>query len=79
MIKAMMKKGKSRLTCYKTLENPPGTAHFLNFTIWEKRFINYLQSVSSHRLPIYEDFSAPLRYGRVEFGFERQRPSKLNL
>lgn len=57
----MMKEGKSRLACYETLENPPGTAHFLNVTIWEKRFIENLQSVSSHKLPIHEDFGTPLK------------------
>lgn len=49
----MMKEGK--IQCYKTLENPPGTAHFLS----EKRFIKNLRSVSSHKLPMHEDFSTP--------------------
>jgi len=57
----MMKEGESRLTRYETLENSPGTAHFVNFRIREKRFIKNFQSVSSHKLPVHEDFSTPLK------------------
>lgn len=69
----MMKEGKHKLSCSETL----WTTHFLNFIIQWKIFFKNLQQVLSHKLLVSEDFCASIKYGRMEFGFYRQRPSKL--